>query len=810
MITGWYTFGNHFHWVDMEWLWGPGVLGRSIEDMMSLIERTGARGNINFDGIGYEKLAAEDPHALDVLRKAIAGGVVEVVGATYGQPYALFHGGESAVRQLGYGVRAATRLLGIRPRAFWEEEFCFFPQLPQLLTDAGYQSASLFFQWTWHTPEIPVETAPAVRWRGVDGSEIVTLTRNSFNLHQWPEDVAAMLERGDLQSVETPVVQQWLELLPSPDWMCRSELVAPGVEMLLHHDDVTLQPGTLSEVAAAVAPLAPVREYTMDDVFHGMSIGKNGSRLHRMSREMEQTALTAEALAVAAGTLGRPYAQWGKYPAWELEEVWRELLAFQHHDNDECEGLCGHIGYLGAERGRELARSVLERTARHIRGRVFPAAADVCVNPLGWERDVEMRGEVIRLGAFEAIAVPPPGSGLDTSRRVSVVRDGDELRLSRGAFEVVVDAATGSVLAIGDVRLRDDGLGPMSWVKDAAAQEFAVTEVAASDESIRVRREAGSAHVALELRLAGEIDALDIELTGELGTGPDPRAHAALTWALSPDLEMVHLYADTPYAVGEVTGRNRWHRKYPTGDWMTSPQELEEVVDSFTGLQLVDLVDGDGGGLLWMHDGSQGFHRIDDGIAVVLSMRDPWDGDHYDPALAARFRLLPHGPISHTTRWKRAQEFSRPVIRVTSPDVAGDGGIEATPARWRPVRLSSDDNVVVTALYRESAAHAAGIDGHVVAASAEAVLVRLVELDGLTGRARIEADGMIARAWACTLMGEVRSALPVRDGGIDIVLEPHKIRTVAIELTPAPGDDRTLDQDRAIWATAHRIEEGEI
>ena len=38
-------------------------------------------------------------------------GQIEVVGASYGQPYGLFHGGESNVRQRVYGVRA------VHPRA---------------------------------------------------------------------------------------------------------------------------------------------------------------------------------------------------------------------------------------------------------------------------------------------------------------------------------------------------------------------------------------------------------------------------------------------------------------------------------------------------------------------------------------------------------------------------------------------------------------------------------------------------------------------------------------------------------------------
>ena len=59
-----YTFGNHMHWVDMEWLWGYHVLPGSVRDMIKFCRETGAKGCINFDGIGYEKMAAEAPEAL--------------------------------------------------------------------------------------------------------------------------------------------------------------------------------------------------------------------------------------------------------------------------------------------------------------------------------------------------------------------------------------------------------------------------------------------------------------------------------------------------------------------------------------------------------------------------------------------------------------------------------------------------------------------------------------------------------------------------------------------------------------------------
>ncbi|HWA82760.1 MAG TPA: transposase, partial [Fimbriimonadaceae bacterium] len=562
-IPLYYTFGNHMHWVDMEWLWGYHVLPGCVRDMLRLCREAGVKGCVNFDGIGYEKLASEDPAAFADLRQAIQEGTVEVVGGSYGQPYGLFHGGESNVRQRIYGARTARRLFGVPVLTFWEEEFDFFPQLPQILRGVGIENASLFFQWTWHTPEVPREEVPVVWWEGQDGSRLLCVTRNALNLHQWPEDMDIVLSSlSDRPRTEgpTPLVLQWLELMPSPDWMCRSELILPKLRQLMSDERFEVRPVTLggylrsigfqpmgsaafqaaafddsqtlerkqgaklphwtrengiyhvtfrlfdsvpsevqaewrgerkrleglveqgrlsdkerfeyqrlldekiesyleagqgscllsdpasaeivanalryfdneryrlfawcvmpNHVHALVQPIhshalpdilhswksftsneinkrlgrvgevwqreyydhlvrssaefkwlreyvlsnpakaglrdwkwvdaprdldagqdAPdthrleadatsVRRYTLDQVWHGMTLGKNGDNIRRLFLEAEKSLLAAETLAAVAGLLGRPYAQWDVYPTWELEEAWRELLSAQHH-----------------------------------------------------------------------------------------------------------------------------------------------------------------------------------------------------------------------------------------------------------------------------------------------------------------------------------------------------------------------------------------------------------------------------------------------------------------------------------------------
>lgn len=797
---GWYTCGNHFHWVGMQWLWGTGILGRSVDDMLTFIDRTGSPGNINFDANGYEHLASEDPAAVSRLRTALADGRVEVVGGTFGQPYALFHHGESAVRQIAYGVRSSQRVLGVRPRSFWEEEFCFFPQLPQLLAASGYAFASLFFQWTWHTPELPVETVPAIRWVGVDGSSVLALPRSELNLHQWPEDVAALIASGKLHLPAVPVVQQWLELLPSPDWMCRSELVVPGVQTLFDTSGIEFRTGTLSTVLSALEDLAEERRYTMDQAFHGMSIGKNGNRHHRLSMIAENTLLAAEAFSVVAGELGRPYAHWSKYPAWELEEGWRELLTFQAHDNDECEGLNGHIGYFGLERGVGLGRHVLDRTLTHLAHTLVEVGDEIIANPVGWDRDAVVDGRVVTLPAFAAAPV-----SVLSGRKVAataVSESGDEVILTRGDFVIVVDAATGRVRRIGEHDLAG-GAGGLEWVRDGVREQWRVEEVRIESECVRVRRVAAGAWAEVTIRIAPEIDALDLIIEGDLGDGPDGRYHSSLTTSLVPRHRLAELRHDTPYAVGTVEARNSWSRKYPTGAWMTSPQEFETVHDVFTGLQFVDLLDVDGRGLLWIHDGAQGFHRHEDGVANVLSMRDPWDEDHFVSELAYAARILPHGPATDRWRWTRAQEFVRPPLRARAartiaPRISGHEGQVLAP-----LRVDRAGGTVVSAVFRDSDFAATGFADHVNHRARQPVLIRLVELNGEADLVRLSLPGKPLAAWRCTPLGEATDALDLSGTDLEISMRPHEVATIALAYPASPGEERTLDGDRGIWATIH-------
>lgn len=877
-----FTFANHMHWVDMEWLWGYHVLPGSIRDMLHYCRELGIKGGVNIDGVGYEKLAAEDPESLQLLREAVLEGTIEPVGCSYGQPYGLFHGGESNVRQLIYGARSVRRLLGVWPKTFWEEEFYFFPQLPQMLAGCGFTGASLYFQWTWHTPEVPFEEAPVVWWEGHDGTRILTATRNKLNLHQWPEDVDTMLADMAGTGMETsggtpvPLVQQWVELMPSPDWMCRSEVLIPKMREFLKDERFDVRPMTLGEYldVARASNVAgrdargtfDVRKYSMDDVWHGLTLGKNGDDMRHRSREAESAILLAETLATMASVLGRPYAQWDVYPVWELEEAWRELLAAQHHDNDECEGLCGRVGKRQYDRALGMANDIIDIQL----ARMYPGGATgvlAQVNQFGWKTlgrlglrsvpplSLMPRGlskEASGLGleiqeASKTVVQSPTDTELVATVDLSIGRI-TQLQLTDGRSVVPEGKALGQ-LFIGEEPVKAKYLG----VQDIDGQFCVAGYKLAKEKAFDVKFARSHAHPGIDL----EFGFWSVE---HLLKRVSPGFKGALSMEVPLFRLDAHIYCDSAYAVHQVGEGSTGVRKYPEGDWMTSPQWFEKVEGAFVAQNFVDIVDPKSGeGLLIAHQGHQQWFKRDGVLRCILSAEDPWDEAFYQRRMGAfegdgncwmfhgEFAFIPHGPITHADRWKIGQEFRRRRYLGFWDDVPERAVEVGQPFSFADV---SEDNVVVTALYREAAEFAGkhaenyalaesfeharngqdskeghGRDGHgnhgrdARATRGYPVVIRLVEFDGIETVTTMTVTGQVARAYKTNLLGQVieeisatisKKNCPQRhpktgySSTLKVPMRPHEIATIYLDILEGRKVARDLDAKREVWAQVHR------
>jgi alpha-mannosidase len=314
--------------------------------------------------------------------------------------------------------------------------------------------------------------------------------------------------------------------------------------------------------------------------------------------------------------------------------------------------------------------------------------------------------------------------------------------------------------------------------------------------------------------------------------------HAALRTTIAVDLPAFRLIHDHPYGVSEIRAEGTYLRKYPTGDWMTSPQVFEEIHNPFTALQFLDF-DGGERGLLYLHDGSQAMLRAGATVHNILSMYDPWDEDDFCAELAARVRLVPHGSMTHAQRWRLAQEFTCPVlveqdyVNSGSPHppapspTAGEGGSPASlsiggaeptlPDLFGPVWCEAP-NVVASAFYRESEIAGTQLDSYAGAGMAYPYILRLVELDGQATTARVRLAGSVAAAYRANLLGEIVEPLaaspteapiagPVAWSALDIPLRPHEIATIYLDLELGRKVSRDLDAHRSVWATVHRVGE---
>ncbi|MEQ1823515.1 MAG: glycosyl hydrolase-related protein [Fimbriimonadaceae bacterium] len=839
-----YTFGNHMHWVDMQWLWGYHVLPGSVRDMIHLCREAGVKGCVNFDGIGYEKLAAEDPEALLELRQAVQEGIIEPVGCSYGQPYGLFHGGESNIRQLIYGARAVRRLLGVWPKTFWEEEFYFFPQLPQMLKSCGFTGASLFFQWTWHTPEVPFEESPVIWWEGLDGSRILTATRNKLNLHQWPEDMDVVLKElasglGRDAQTTVPFIQQWLELMPSPDWMCRSELILPKLKELLSDPRFEVTPVTLGEYlhtrglgvppegavegegasgqgrdapenlgrGARATGLVPVRNYSMDQVWHGLTLGKNGDAAPRSSHQGEVSITSMEAISATLGLFGRPYADWDVYPVWETEEAWRNLLAAQHHDNHECEGLCGHVAeslYSASSMLADPGQSRIEFLSKMI---PLEAGEVLVFNPMGWPRN------------FSGTQVPAFGYAVCPSLEgVNWIQADDGWIASSNLSSVHLDTNLSRLRLSGehhDISLR---IPQASFTRDGASVVCDTPTLCAVD-SETVEWSADANHdTHFWCRLDPRFQAIDLVASVEPHPTNDPGLTAALRvhfrgWPVD------QVYADTPYGVAMVQPGVAGRRKYPQGDWMTSPQWFEEIAGHFTSQSFVDFLREDGSGVLLVHDGSQQWLFEEGGLANIIGAVDPWDEHKADPNGRVRYALFPHGAIGNAERWKLGRELFGLFQSVGSTHfqtvrcTKSQSG--SRPRVFAPLAIANP-NVVITAFYREAEDYAGKhVENYAGLGMGYPYIIRLVEFDGLESEVELTVVGPVAAVYKTNLLGQIEEAVAHEfshnEGKfsyekVTFNMRAHEIATLYLDIVPGRKQTRDLDAKREIWATIHRTE----
>jgi len=171
---------GHAH-IDLAWLWPLAETrrkaNRTFHTMIRLMDRhPDFRFNASTAQL-YAFLEEDDPKLVAEIKKKVAAGRWEPIGAMWVEPDTNMPTAESLVRQLLYGQRYFERLFGKRHAVCWLPDcFGFSPALPQLLRLAGIEHFfTIKVNWS-ETNKMPFDL---FWWEGLDGSRVLAHTFNN-------------------------------------------------------------------------------------------------------------------------------------------------------------------------------------------------------------------------------------------------------------------------------------------------------------------------------------------------------------------------------------------------------------------------------------------------------------------------------------------------------------------------------------------------------------------------------------------------------------------------------------------------------
>jgi hypothetical protein len=207
------TLCNHWSYTGIGWQLGIESCVLSATDAMEMADRVPhVKTCLELDALAYEFMAEKFPEVAARLKKYLAADKIEVIGGTYGQPLGAMFSGESNIRQLVYGRETIRQALDYEVATFLDEEDFSHPQIPQIALGAGYRYGSLAQVDTWGRTGIPNLEVNAFKWKGMDGSEILSTPKNSlFGYSPNLKQLATSAAFKKLQALGKPLIFTWEE-----------------------------------------------------------------------------------------------------------------------------------------------------------------------------------------------------------------------------------------------------------------------------------------------------------------------------------------------------------------------------------------------------------------------------------------------------------------------------------------------------------------------------------------------------------------------------------------------------------------------
>jgi len=310
-----------------QWRWEEGAaeaLATFRNAAVLLREHKGFIFNHN-EALLYRWVEKYDPPLFREIQALVREGRWSIAGGWHLQPDVNMPGLESVIRQVIEGRRYFLEKFRVRPRVAYNfDSFGHGGGLPQILRLAGYR---MYIHMRPQKEEISLP-ADLYRWRGTDGSEILTLRIETGLYHSERDNLEEKLKEGvDLAlRLERDVAVFWglgdhgggatREALAAIDAFIVRE---KGVEI------VHSTPERLYEALKAGRRTAPVVEGDLQRVFTGCYTSL--ARVKRKAEESLGALVQTEALCAASWWLTGD-----EFPAEELSGAWRDHLLNDFHD----------------------------------------------------------------------------------------------------------------------------------------------------------------------------------------------------------------------------------------------------------------------------------------------------------------------------------------------------------------------------------------------------------------------------------------------------------------------------------------------
>jgi len=413
------TLCNHWSYTGIGWQLGLESCVLSATDAMEMADRAPhVKTCLELDALAYQMMAEKFPEVAARLKEYLAEDKVEIIGGTFGQPLGTMFSGESNIRQLVYGRETIRKALDYEVATFLDEEEFSHPQIPQIALGAGYRYASLAQVDTWGRAGIPYLEVNAFKWKGLDGSEILSTPKNS--LFGYSPDLKQLANSDafkKLAALGKPLIFTWEEFgwepPDEPAYLKTPEKYRKFAE------------GSPVEFVSLKDYLDEYGSGAKDSVYFNMDAwtklltwGLGGDQLRVMDRKVEAKLLAAERFDAVAAGLG------GKNQARPLERAWKNLLTSQSHDVGLCEFsrwqgdrmapldriedyhnfTWGAIGYNHLDAAERQAQEVLDAALGLVVSKVGSEAGKhgqlvaTVFNPCGWERsDLATTGRIYPL-----------------------------------------------------------------------------------------------------------------------------------------------------------------------------------------------------------------------------------------------------------------------------------------------------------------------------------------------------------------------------------------------------------------------------